>query len=773
MNNFNNLISHKLVKYSIKSYEESKKLYTFIPNIKKHQIEDYLYKNNVELFELLYRAHSCLKIGNEESNEESNENYYWLTGPCKFGGISDIDEDPENDQEVENNKLNFNKILIDTWYKNDELEVELTEKANGKFAIMRIIEIGIEKYLLFGSKNSHHLLNLEKVQNFDKTKLTDIVQSILENILENLNYLISLIDTFNDGYSLAGELCDGQHFCPGDNKIYWFGFFKNGKVKKDSFEILKRNNILCVEQKIVDYDYEKLMYLARSSNGEGYVMRFRNKISNETIFYKTKSSQYIVKRFLRSILLTSGYRGLERLTKRFIDAKSYHMLNTESSIYLTKLLQQFTFWMMRKKYPATILGPQPVKSIRGILPNGFHLYWSEFLEEESIEIKELKFGDFDENEYIKNTKLYEERCAYDMPKIIFLQGLQGSGKSTIADYLVQKLQSKDISAVYYEQDMFYSDTLACQGTIYHEVKKKNGADIIIISRCNANTKQYSAYLKMLYSLPTQIIFITPRNMNELYLMISLAGVLKRSQNSDQLLVGRMEYSIEEVINFTSKNYYDFEEYKNTNYIDIYNEKHKLYSYLLEKSLESIKNKKISDFVVKFQNSLNELRYSIDNIVLQIENIIFSDSIKLCVNETPAYVALAVSEEDKNNLMKYLPINENKIYLHHCTQIYYDYGKKRSSEKIKTVLPGELVKAKITHFIIRQNDQACAFLVKADIEFGEKQIPHITGSIPSNLSPSVCNAFLNFKDIKEIEKSNQGIIIQEIDYDILLKGYNIQ
>ena len=762
MNSINNLKTNSLIKYSVKKYEDNKNLYTFTPNIKKYQLEDDLYKNNTKLFNILYRAHSCLVVGS--GNNESENNYYWLTGPCKFGGISDIDEDPENGQEVEDNKLNFNKTLIDTWYTNNELEVELTEKANGKFAIMRIIEIGIEKYLLFGSKNSHHLLNLEKIEDFDQTNLTEIVQNILQNILENLNYLISLKDIFNDGYSLAGELCDGQHFCPGDNKVYWFGFFKDGKVKKDSFKILKNNNILCVEQKIVEYNYEKLMYLARSSEGEGYVMRFRNKRSNETIFYKTKSSQYITKRFLRSILLSSGYRGLERLNKRFIDAKSYHMLDTESSIYLTKLLQQFTFWMIKKRYPSTILGPQPVKSVRGILPNGFYLYWSEFLKEENIILQELKFGNFDENEYLKETKLYEERCAYDMPKIVFLQGLQGSGKSTIADALVKKLKQKSVSAIYYEQDMFYSDTLSCQGAIYHEVKRKGGANIIIISRCNANTKQYGAYLKMLYTLPTQIIFITPQNINEVYLMISLAGVLKRSQKSDQLLVGRIEYSIDEVIDFTSKNYYDFEEHKNTNYIDIYNENHDLSPFLLEKSIDSIKNKKISDFVIEYQNNLNELRYSIDNITLQIENIIFSESVKLCVNESPTYVALAVSEEDKNNLMKYLPQNENKIYLHHCTQIYYDYGKKRSSEKIKTVLPGEIVKAKITQLVIRKNDKACAFRVKADIEFGEKQIPHITASIPSNLSPSICNGFLN-------NNINSGIIIQEIDYDILLKGYN--
>ena len=52
----------------------------------------------------------------------------------------------------------------------------------------------------------------------------------------------------------------------------------------------------------------------------------------------------------------------------------------------------------------------------------------------------------------------------------------------------------------------------------------------------------------------------------------------------------------------------------------------------------------------------------------------------------------------------------------------------------------------------------------NLEFGEKQIPHITASIPSNLSPSICNGFLN-------NNINSGIIIQEIDYDILLKGYN--
>ena len=60
-----------------------------------------------------------------------------------------------------------------------------------------------------------------------------------------------ILQIFNQGWSLAGEFCDGQHFTDGDNTISWFGFFKNG-ISMDFCKICANMNIL--NEVVVPYD---------------------------------------------------------------------------------------------------------------------------------------------------------------------------------------------------------------------------------------------------------------------------------------------------------------------------------------------------------------------------------------------------------------------------------------------------------------------------------------------------------------------------------------
>ena len=83
--------------------------------------------------------------------------------------------------------------------------------------------------IICGSKNYHILFEIKDIdENISNNKNNNIMYSILCDIKNNLPNLEKIREKFNEGYSLVGELCDGQHFVAGDNTISWFGLFKNG-----------------------------------------------------------------------------------------------------------------------------------------------------------------------------------------------------------------------------------------------------------------------------------------------------------------------------------------------------------------------------------------------------------------------------------------------------------------------------------------------------------------------------------------------------------------
>lgn len=230
LNNNTKTKLEKLIKINCKNFtvnDYTYTLYTYTVKTPKNKFEDDVYGQNPELLQYLPRACSILVRDNKIINS--------LEGPKKFSGRTNIDEDPEDDQDItvvkDNQIYDHNKII--SWAKSRCLEIVETEKANGKFAICKIIFDNNQKLLLAGSKNNHFLLTYENIdENISMQNLNDISIGILTDIKKNwvgINSL-ELIDLFNSGYSLAGELCDGQHFTPGDNTISWFGFLNLDKL---------------------------------------------------------------------------------------------------------------------------------------------------------------------------------------------------------------------------------------------------------------------------------------------------------------------------------------------------------------------------------------------------------------------------------------------------------------------------------------------------------------------------------------------------------------
>ena len=758
-------------------------LYTYTLKLPKNKSEDDIYAENPELLSILPRACSILTLGEQIVCS--------LEGPTKFSGRTCMDEDPDEGQDIASDKTIYNHSDIVEWAKAGHLEIIETEKENGKFAIVKLVK-NQDKMLLFcGSKNSHVVLSPDSIDEFIKSKdCTDIVVSILTDIKKYIDILTSnsMMDIFNQGYSLAGELCDGQHFTDGDNTISWFGLFRNGQsmMTMQALNFLKSLNIKTVAFGKIFADFspfvllENVFITARCKQNEGAVLYCRNTQTNKIVLVKAKSVIYIVKRFMRQIIL-KGYKEIESIQQRFIQAQKYHGLGTKASIRVTKQLIDFAFWMMSKNYPCSILGIQPVSAVRGNLINGFNNYWKQFLQETNtpeISIEYDDFKSFDEVEYLTSTALYTKRSFAEPAIVVFMQGLQGSGKSTIANWVCKELQSTGITSSYIEQDMFWGDTLACQGALYHLVSNELGPKVIIVSRCNVNEKQYKRYIDILTKLPCIITFATPKSIDSLSLMVSLSGILNRSNIGDNLMVGRFEYPIKDVVKFTLDNFKDFEPGTLINQYQTHlTNNQELLALTNEAMTES---DSIIQFIQTNKDMLHSLRLPINTIGTQIIDIIqrtiYGNNTHVVTQPKPSYIGLAVSKSDRvtltsviNKLVHSLNLNiddiDYTIYIHHCTLIFLG-GKIPVPIEISQVKPGQKVTAIIDALVIRKSDNATAFRIKSltfnGNQFNLPNTPHITAKIPNNENPACSNSFVGL--------TNDTVIVIDFIHQMELVGF---
>ena len=758
----------RLIKVQSKTFGDYT-VYTYTINLPKNKFEDEIYSKNPELLRILPRACSILVHSSSETNGVSIISL--LEGPTKFSGRTEIDEDPEEGQDETENKQYtniYNHLMIMDWAKNHVLEIVETEKANGKFAICKIITHLDQRLILCGSKNNHILTTIDGIDSLLYTE-NEIMKSILLDIRTNYEKLLSLSEWFDRGYSIAGELCDGQHFTDGDNTISWFGLFQNGVpldvavLQQYGLKTVPFSTVFTAKNDVSELD--NVFLASRCKPNEGSVLRCRNiSLPDTVVLVKTKSINYIVKRFTRQILIR-GYKDIERLRNRFVEAHRYHGLSTEASIRITRQLYEFCMWMMEKEYPCSVLGHQTVTSVRGKLPNGFNTYWNEFLKEgnKDIVVTPNDFcSGFDQDQYLNETVLYQKRT-YDNPAIVvFLQGLQGSGKSTIGDYCSKFFSGQRYSTrcEYIEQDMYWGDTNACQGALYHMIASAGGPKIIFVTRCNMNPQQYSRYLDICHRLPTVVTFFSPQTVDPLYFMISMAGIMTRSQDGDRLMVGRFDLPIKDVVTFSRTNFDSFVQKTAHNVYSTFEPD----SELLEESKKAFRDPDtIIEFVRNHRDLLIARRYPIQHVcepIIQTVQLLLEGTYAVTPDivcpSKPIYIGAAVSMFDTGILESILDAHLVKgvTYLHHMTTHFCEKGKSPlgatslSGKDLKipanTILPGQKLERMINALVIRKSDGAAAFRISPE-QGDSKDNLHITARIPSGLTPVVSNSFVGLAD----------------------------
>jgi hypothetical protein len=756
-------------------------MHTYSVKIPKGKFEDSVYDENPELLAILPRA--CSIVMCEDTFVAIME------GPTKFSGRRGIDEDPEEGQDdTVTTTTIYDHSKIQAWADAEKLEIVDTQKANGKFAILKIVIHEGMPLILCGSKNYHKVLSFEQLCSIieDKSE-NELFTSILVDIRINWSLYTSpqIMEQFGAGYSLVGELCDGQHFVSGDNTVSWFGFFTNGTAMETmrALHMLSSCYIKTVPYYIVfakgtpSCELDAAFISARCTQTEGSVLRCRNTETEETVLVKSKSTYYIVLRFWRQILL-KGYKEMEQLRTRFIDAQEYHGLNTAASIRITKQLFEFGFFMMRAMYPVGVLGHTKISSVRGELPNGFNTYWLRYLATGApdIVISPEDFGSFDPIAYVENTPLYKIRSFAKPATIVFVQGIQGTGKSELANYIQDHIWE---SFGQIEQDLYWGCTLSAQGALYHMVRDANGPEIIVVSRCNVNPTHYKRYIDICLRLPCVITFATPCDLSPLYFAVAFSGIINRSTEGDRLMVGRVSLPLPEVFEFTRKNFIDFAPQSTTNTF-------KMFNYDVEAAeaisafgprFDNVSVDKMCEFFTKHWRRFHSLRMPINEVGDQIIEIIRltqrRENLQIVLNPMPVYIGLAVphsSQEHLSSIMELLhPTTESfTTYNHHCTQLFLG-GKTKVPADTATsciVKPGHLVTATIDALVVRVSDGACAFriskLAYRDNIITMKNTPHITAKIPSHEKPAISNSFVGLTD--------DTVIVHTIDYDTVLIGF---
>ena len=487
-----------------------------------------------------------------------------FAGPIKFDGVTEEDDDDADDTSLPTG-------LIHRWHRDGELEVIREDKENGKFALVKFMEHRGEWLAVFGSKNGHRLAGRdgarERAHDRDEPA---VIRQVAAEVHRHWDALLGFFREHPE-VTLVGELCDGLHFVPIDTPepvVKFFGCFTGLGRAVDpavAFRWLADHRIASVAWSVMDTSsprwFEACIASARCGTGEGSVLYFRNRRTGEVYLAKNKTAAYILKRVARELLKPSfndrGRRGFHSLfaclEDRVVDRSRYHMLCTAKAVEFAEYLYAFADWMMRSRIPAEALDFKPVASeVIGELGQvGFGNVWARFLREtgrDEIEVGTGDIGPFDEERFRAGAARARgpgRPADGPEPVVAFFQGPQGAGKSTAGDDAARLLRGFGLRVEIVEQDQWYGRSASCQAYMQYLLEHTD-ADVVLVTRCNANPRHYSAYLRRALAAGGRAVFLAPEGIETPEgLLVCLEGVRTRSASGDGLLIGRIEKDPEE------------------------------------------------------------------------------------------------------------------------------------------------------------------------------------------------------------------------------------
>ena len=754
--------------------------YTVGSKGKKGPGEDELYAQHQWLLQHIPRGFTLFV-------SEGTDEIVSLSGPLKFSGKTVVDEDEMDG--AASGIFNVGKVL--GWESSEVLRITRLTKANGKFAIVRVFALNGVLYIFGGSKNCHKICEFtrkameESIAEW-KAAGFELVADIFGCFLEQFEELKALYDAghFKD-CSLVGEYCDGLHLTPLDDgdvaHIEWFSLFGRGGVIPggkvlDVLHTLRDVGLRTVDFETVDGSVEDALRLARCGLDEGNVLYFENTFTGEVQLCKSKAVFYILCRMFRQIL-TKGAGTWSAFVRRVWETMDYHFLSLNALEKVFPFFWDFLDWMYAKGYPFEALEfMDSANSSRGeIGMTGFGNFMKAFMQETGkslvfvpedfrSEDEKVRFADYRRKvAFVERTS--KEVGVNKMPLVVFIQALQGSGKSTIVAAVCRMLFMLGIKACYVEQDWHYGNTKTCREYLRHCITERD-YDVIFVSRCNINAGQYGAYLNICHSVGARVVFMTPCHHNcGLAVAVALAGIYNRSEEGDRLIAGRVAHPKENVLEFLGAFANDYEEHPQAVKFDLYTSE---FEEMMKKFGHNDFNmEEIDAAVSKLFHHLMKLRRSVDDIAYDIVQKLLhgltADDMVVCPKTS--MVAFYVQNKDREMLLDLVGEQggDGTPACEHVTQIYYG-GKK---VEMTPVLHGKNVIAHICA-LVKGPKGALAFDVdRLEVDgvevFVNSRKPHITAWYPKGMQAS---------DSVKFVKETEGVERQVLDITLELNCVHV-
>ena len=694
---------------------------------------------------------------------------------------ADNDDVPDTDADAQI----FDPSLVARWQAAGTLRITRESKENGKFAIVKFFEFEGRVLAVGGSKAHHVVVSPETID----AVIADVENRLLLSqifacIKDQWSRLAGLFSSLPDRMSLVGELCDGMHFVPidGDPHVVWFGLFGEGGASMDpqrAIEDIRGAGLPSVECNEVDptRDIGDIIREARRGSGEGVVMYFSDSETGQVVLAKNKTAVYILKRMTREILKTGGYNLYGRLPARIAEAHEYHQLNTAAAARVCVQLFALSEWMMSQKIPVSCLdfiGPGTLDGLKG-----FANVWREFLrsgggEEAEVVAEDLQ-GGFDEAAFLEAVKRHrgglkarDLLCTPTPPNVAFFQGIQGSGKSTLGSALLERLSAErpDLKAVIVEQDQFQGHSVSCRSFMEMALQYSD-ADLVLVTRCNANEKHYAQYVASAHRLGARVSFLTPRPPSPatLTLAAALAGIAERGGASD-LKLGSSSFSREELHGIVSKTFSEFRAHPKGQPFSVFRED--ACASLPEPPEASASSETMWSYVDEHSEALRSARRPIQDVVEELMPLVLDPPDTAFVDPqlsdcrlvafypcSPTAAAdLAAAARERNpeaggSLRSSAP-------QFHMTQLHVPPEPRKRKEFVKQLQqepskPGAKAAVQVTHLVTRLSDGHMAFRVRVPeglwVHSGR---PHITAFVPEGRKAMESNSYVYSDDGGEVK-----------------------
>ena len=334
--------------------------------------------------------------------------------------------------------------------------------------------------------------------------------------------------------------------------------------------------------------------------------------------------------------------------------------------------------------------------------------------------------------------------------VVFLQALQGSGKTTIARTLCENKPTW----AFIEQDQFNGDTRKCQEAL--EKLLESGTEVIIISRCNMNLQHYKKYLELVLGYCDSVFINLTDNKGQtkskLTLARSIAGILSRSESTEQVVFGSELIPLDDAVKYTEQNMKFRSTHPKALNVSVFEHNEDIDSQLR-------KHGDIQNFVKDNVQEIMGLSRPLDEIVEEInaflndipkEHFVTRNNYKEQLLKKTFLISFNLEKCDKKSLMNYAKKHcDGDFKCEHITQIFLSRGIKYDVDKLS--FPEETAHVVIDGLVINRENRMSAFHVKSiksssgDPIFIHTDCPHVTACVPKGCSPKESLDFVAKRD----------------------------